>query len=407
MLDRTADLARVNASLRAEIQVRQETEAALRDSEATFRAMVETLPVAIYLSTGVEQKSEYLNPRFVALFGYTQAEVPTAAEWWPLAYPNENYRREIAAEWQRRVEHAIATTAAIAPIETVVTCKDGSQRTIAWNFITLGKKNYACGLDLTARKQAESEIRQLNAELERRVRDRTVQLEAANQELEAFSYSVSHDLRAPLRHVGGYVDLLNRRFPTALPEKGRHYLASIADAVRQMGTLIDDLLDFSRTGRMEMREANLDMNRMLQEEIAVLQPGLRDRRIEWVVAPLPSVHGDPAMLRLVWANLLGNAGKFTRQCAVARIEVGAREKGAEIVFFVRDNGVGFDMKYASKLFGVFQRMHPVEAFEGTGIGLANVRRIIQRHGGRTWAEASPGQGATFYFSMPIPPEAKP
>ena len=225
-------------------------------------------------------------------------------------------------------------------------------------------------------------------------------LEAANKELEAFSYSVSHDLRAPLRHVSGYVDLLGKRYQDALAEKGRHYLNAIADSVRQMGLLIDDLLQFSRTGRMEMRRSDLDMNGMLREAQVLLRHDNPGRNIEWIIADLPPVHGDHSMLRLVWANLLGNAVKFTRTRKEARIEVAAREEKGEIVFSVRDNGVGFDMKYAGKLFGVFQRLHPTEEFEGTGIGLANVQRIIARHGGRTWAEAEPDKGAAFYFAVP-------
>ena len=253
-----------------------------------------------------------------------------------------------------------------------------------------------------ARREAERTLATLNVELEQRVLDRTAQLDAANKELEAFAYSVSHDLRAPLRHISGFSELLAKRSGDALDDRAHHYLETITTSVGQMGVLIDDLLQFSRTGRAELQIAEVDMGEALREALELLQRETGERDIEWSIEPLPRVVGDHALLRQVWANLLGNAVKYSRGRTPARIEVGVRdsEGTSDDVFWVRDNGVGFDMRYAHKLFGVFQRLHSAAEFEGTGIGLANVERIINRLGGRVWAEAELDKGAVFYFSLP-------
>ncbi len=244
----------------------------------------------------------------------------------------------------------------------------------------------------------------IRAELEERVRLRTAELEEANRELEAFSYSVSHDLRAPLRHISGYGELLGKRAGPALDAANRRYLDQIGGATRRMGQLIDDLLEFSRVGRSELKVQRVDVENLVREVQAALAPECADRGVTWEFGPLPAAMADPALLRQVLANLLGNAVKYTRQRAAARIQVTAvPAAGADrVVICVRDNGAGFDMRYAEKLFRVFSRLHGEDQFEGTGVGLATVQRILERHGQRIWAEAVPDQGATFYFTLATP-----
>jgi PAS domain S-box-containing protein len=257
------------------------------------------------------------------------------------------------------------------------------------------------GVDITARKQAAQQIRQLNTELDQRVKQRTAELERANGELESFSYSVSHDLRAPLRHIQGFAELLVKEAGQQLSPKALHYLETITETSQRMANLIDDLLAFSRTGRVAMSETKVDLNSLVREIIINISAmGTNGRHIDWKISGLPDVRGDEAMLRQVFVNLLENAIKYTMPRNPAVIEVGClEEKDGEYTLLVRDNGVGFDMEHATKLFGVFQRLHSEKDFPGTGIGLANVRRIIDRHGGRVWAQAEPDKGAAFYLTL--------
>jgi len=254
---------------------------------------------------------------------------------------------------------------------------------------------FAAARDLSERKRAEEEIRKLNEDLQRRA----AELQASNRELEAFTYSVSHDLRSPLRHIDGFSKLLLEEYSADLPEDARRHLSRIREGTRRMGMMVDDLLNLTRVGRKELSMQLTGLSSLLEEAIRDLKPEMAGREIEWRIGELPFVECDPALVKQVFANLLSNALKFTRLRERAVIEVGETTQDGRAVIFVRDNGVGFSMKYVDKLFRVFQRLHRSEDFEGTGIGLATVQRIVHKHGGRVWAEGELNKGATFYFTL--------
>jgi PAS domain S-box-containing protein len=282
---------------------------------------------------------------------------------------------------------------------------DGTQVVVAsrWSLRRDGQERPVAILetnnDVTERKRREQEIETLNLELAKRSKE----LESINKELEAFAYSVSHDLRAPLRHMGGFTELLQKRLSSVVDEKSTRYIAMILDSAKRMGNLIDDLLAFSRIGRAETQKTLFSLTPLVREVLTEVRQDAEGRNIAWIIEALPDFYGDRSMLRLVLVNLISNAIKFTRTRPQAEIQIGCSDGNSDdLVVFVRDNGVGFDMKYVNKLFGVFQRLHSSDAFEGTGIGLATVQRIIHRHGGKVWAEGAVDSGATFYFSSPKP-----
>jgi hypothetical protein len=264
-------------------------------------------------------------------------------------------------------------------------------------FVELALARQKLQEEIAERVRASNEISKLNMILGQRNKD----LVAANVDLEAFGYTVSHDLRSPLRHILGFLGILEESAGDKLDDQERKHLNTVKDAALRMNQLIDDLLTFSRIGQVAMGAEMVDMNLLLQETQRQMQPDLDHRNVLWNVLPLPEVFGDRSLLRQVWANLLGNAVKYTRPRDPAIIEVRAVVQNGEAIFQIKDNGVGFDMKYAVKLFGVFQRLHTENQFEGTGIGLAIIRRILQRHGGRAWAEGKKDEGAIFYFSLPL------
>lgn len=377
----------------------QEREQAVRESQERYRDVIENVREVIF-QTDVQGHLIFLNPAWLEVTGYLiGATLGT-----PLVSYIESTSHPQFELWQRRVQEN--TTASDFRYEIRFRRSDNS---IGWVGITqrprLDQNGVFIGTsgtldDITDRKIAEQKLKTLNAELEHRVQDRTAELEASNNDLEAFSYSVSHDLRAPLRGISGFAYILQEDYSTALDEKGRNYLARIRSAAHRMGDLIDGLLELARINRAALYRNTVDLSALAQHILAELKEAEPQRQIEISIATDLHVQADPTLMRVVLDNLLNNAWKFSSKQKNAKIIFGSEMCDNVKVFFVRDNGAGFDMTHASQLFQPFHRMHRADTYSGTGIGLATVLRVIQRHEGKIWAEAAVDQGATFYFTVP-------
>jgi PAS domain S-box-containing protein len=367
-------------------------------AEERFRLVVEASPSAI-LMVNNEGRITLVNTQTETLFGYKRSELLDQPM--EILVP-ERYRGGHPGHRTGFFQHP-STRAMGAGRDLYGSRKDGTEMPIEIGLNPIvtdeGAFVLASIIDITERKRTDAEIHRLNDELELRVIERTTQLEAANKEMEAFSYSASHDLRAPLRHLAGYASLLQKNGASQLDENSRRYVNTIIEESCRMGDLIDHLLNFSRLGRAALQKRPVDLQQLINEVVAntAVPEG---HHIRWTISDLPTVSADPSLLRLVFENLLSNAVKFTRKSEEPQVEIGCSSARHQFVLFVKDNGEGFDMRYVDKLFGVFQRLHRTDEFEGTGIGLANVRRIVSRHGGTTWAEGIVGKGATFFITLP-------